>query len=91
VRNYDLIPQDILDESRPLSQSGHASPTESTPVTAPESRLGPGRAPIPVASPGEEFTWDDATIGIVAGLGTALVAALAGIALMGRRDRFARA
>jgi hypothetical protein len=39
----------------------------------------------------EGFTWDDATIGIVAGLGTALVAALAGIAVMGRRDRLARA
>jgi hypothetical protein len=67
-----------------------ALPAESTPVTAPESRFGPGRV-LPVASPGEEFTWDDATIGIVAGLGTALVAALAGIAVMGRRDRLARA
>jgi hypothetical protein len=39
----------------------------------------------------EGFTWDDATIGIVAGLGTALVAALVGLGLMGRRDRLARA
>jgi hypothetical protein len=137
LRNYNLIPQYVLDEfgpssrpapgvraffgpigqvsqpvpggsgpivpiSRPESgalipndlsgrQFGPAAlPTESTPLTAPESRFGPGRA-LPVASPGEEFTWDDATIGIVAGLGTALVAALAGIAVMGRRDRLARA
>jgi hypothetical protein len=61
-----------------------ALPAESTPVTAPQSR-------VPVADSGEGFTWDDATIGIVAGLGTALVAALAGIAVMGRRDRLARA
>jgi hypothetical protein len=61
-----------------------ALPAESAPVTAPQSR-------VPVADSGEGFTWDDATIGIVAGLGTALVAALAGIAVMGRRDRLARA
>jgi hypothetical protein len=67
-----------------------ALPTESTPVSAPESRFGPGRV-LPVASPGEEFTWDDATIGIVAGLGTALIAAMIGVALLSRRDRLARA
>jgi hypothetical protein len=70
---------------------GLPSPAEHPIVTTPESPLGPGRAPLPVADSGEGFTWDDATIGIVAGLGTALVAALAGIAVMGRRDRLARA
>jgi hypothetical protein len=81
-----LIPNDLSGR-----QFGPAAlPTESTPVTAPDSRFGPGRV-LPVASTGEEFTWDDATIGIVAGLGTALLAALAGIAVMGRRDRLARA
>jgi hypothetical protein len=81
-----VIPADL--SGRQFSPA--ALPAESTPVTDPASRFGPGRA-LPVASPGEEFTWDDATIGIVAGLGTALVAALAGIAVMGRRDRLARA
>jgi hypothetical protein len=138
LRNYDLIPQHVLDESGAISrpapgvrffgpigqvsqpvpggngpigpisrpESGAVIPsdlsgrqfgpaalpsaTASTPVTVPDSRFGPGRA-LPVASPGEEFTWDDATIGIVAGLGTALIAAMIGVALLSRRDRFARA
>jgi hypothetical protein len=70
---------------------GLPSPAEHPIVTTPELPLGAGRAPLPVADSGEGFTWDDATIGIVAGLGTALVAALAGIAVMGRRDRLVRA
>jgi hypothetical protein len=83
-----VIPSDL--SRRQFGPAALPSATESTPVTAPESRFGPGRV-LPVASPGEEFTWDDATIGIVAGLGTALIAAMIGVALLSRRDRLARA
>jgi hypothetical protein len=83
-----LIPADL--SGRQFGPAALPSATASTPVTAPESRFGPGRV-LPVASPGEEFTWDDATIGIVAGLGTALIAAMIGVALLSRRDRLARA